>query len=157
MSCAHLGVVTARCPAAGQGLRGMPQDRQPLGAPPDVPDVRSRGLRDSSPNRHATAHFHETGRDRALDRARGVVVLVLRGRGRGGVSPVHVVGYAGSLRAASFNRALLRAAERARAREHGDRDRGDRRDRVYNADVEAQGDPEADGFQAGGRVSPTGS
>lgn len=58
------------------------------------------------------------------------------------MSPVRVVGYAGSLRAASFNRALLRAAKELAPEgmaieivEIADIP-------VFNADVEAEGDPE---------------
>ena len=39
----------------------MPEDRQPLGSSAAVPDLRHVGCCDSSPNRHATAHFHATG------------------------------------------------------------------------------------------------
>ena len=38
----------------------MPEDRVALGASPAVPDLRSCGLCDSSPHKHATKHFHHT-------------------------------------------------------------------------------------------------
>ena len=58
------------------------------------------------------------------------------------MSPVRVAGFAGSLRAASFNRALLRTAKEL-APEGMTIDIVEIADiPVFNADVEAQGDPE---------------
>jgi hypothetical protein len=39
----------------------MREDRVRLDAPPDVPACGKIGCCDNSPNRHATAHFEETG------------------------------------------------------------------------------------------------
>ncbi len=38
-------------------MRGLPPHRRAVGAPPHVPGLRAVGCCDSSPNRHATAHW----------------------------------------------------------------------------------------------------
>ena len=67
-----------------RGLRGVPARRHELGAPAACLTCGHVGCCDSSPQRHATGHFHETGHPvmRSFETGRGVA-LVLRGRAPG--------------------------------------------------------------------------
>jgi chromate reductase len=60
----------------------------------------------------------------------------------GNTRPIQVVGIAGSLRAQSYNRALLRAAQEVAPAEINLTTQDLTRIPLYNADVEAQGDPQ---------------
>src|SRR5215475_1423166 len=51
----------SRCDAERARLRGMSENGIGLGAPAALPHLRACRLFDSSPNRHATKHFHATG------------------------------------------------------------------------------------------------
>ena len=60
MPCTHLGTHPRRDPERAR-LRGVPEDRRLVGAPALCRTCGHVGCCDSSPNRHATAHFHATG------------------------------------------------------------------------------------------------
>ena len=60
ITCPHVPPAPHPEPPDATRLRGVPQERDAVGPPPALPELRSRGLLRQLPGKHATKHARRT-------------------------------------------------------------------------------------------------